>query len=140
MRQLGHAQGRNLNILKLDCEGCEWNVFDQLGQSGPGVLEQVDMLLVEVHLSLRLGVTVDRFLNFFELILERHEFRFVYLRANAGRSADRHIEDELERLGARGGICCYSMALVKSGSAAALSTSGPGPTGATSLYNKLVGG
>lgn len=46
IRLMGH-EGRKLDILRLDCEGCEWGVLKQLACSGESQL--VKQLMVEMH-------------------------------------------------------------------------------------------
>ena len=44
-RMAGVGDGR-IDVLKIDCEGCEWSVFEQLAA---GTLLRVDQLLIELH-------------------------------------------------------------------------------------------
>lgn len=44
MHQRGHAR---IDMLKVDCEGCEWAVFHQLNATG--ALAAIDQLLIELH-------------------------------------------------------------------------------------------
>jgi hypothetical protein len=46
IKLMGH-EGRKLDILRLDCEGCEWGVLKQLACSGESQL--VKQLMVEMH-------------------------------------------------------------------------------------------
>ena len=50
--ELTSSLGR-IDLLKIDCEGCEWAVFRQLQRAGS--LARVDQLLIELHLSDRRG-------------------------------------------------------------------------------------
>ena len=77
------------------------------------MLRRVDVLLIEIHLSGRLGASAVAFQVFYELIFERHGFKFAYLRANKGRHDDQNVERNLMTFGARHHICCYEMALVR---------------------------
>ena len=56
MKRLGH-EGRIIDVLMLDCEGCEWGVLNQLACRGDGVF--VNQLLVEVHFQKSLGLASD---------------------------------------------------------------------------------
>jgi Methyltransferase domain len=56
MTQLGHA-GRKLDVLALDCEGCEWGALRQLACSGESSL--VDQLFVEFHFQKNLGLATS---------------------------------------------------------------------------------
>lgn len=44
MQQRGHAR---IDMLKIDCEGCEWDVFQQLNATG--ALPAIDQLFIELH-------------------------------------------------------------------------------------------
>eukprot|EP00985_Skeletonema_marinoi_P014049 scaffold7038_cov100-Skeletonema_marinoi.AAC.5 len=49
--QMGHT-GRKIDVLRLDCEGCEWGVLKQLACSGES--ELVEQLMVEMHFQRRI--------------------------------------------------------------------------------------
>eukprot|EP01082_Thalassiosira_pseudonana_P003309 g2779.t1 g2779 contig12:785387-786361(-) len=49
--------GRKIDILRLDCEGCEWGVLKQLACSGESQL--VKQLMVEMHFQKNLGLATD---------------------------------------------------------------------------------
>eukprot|EP00956_Cyclotella_meneghiniana_P038916 scaffold162174_cov23-Cyclotella_meneghiniana.AAC.1 len=53
---MGH-EGRKLDILRLDCEGCEWGVLKQLACSGESQL--VKQLMVEMHFQSNLGLSSE---------------------------------------------------------------------------------
>ncbi|MCX8520488.1 MAG: FkbM family methyltransferase [Rhodoferax sp.] len=46
MAQRGHTR---IDLLKIDCEGCEWAVFDSLNATG--VLPSIDQLSIELHFA-----------------------------------------------------------------------------------------
>lgn len=50
-------EGRKIDILRLDCEGCEWGVLKQLACSGESQL--VKQLMVEMHFQKNLGLATD---------------------------------------------------------------------------------
>ena len=56
MKRLGH-EGRVIDVLMLDCEGCEWGVLNQLACRGDGAF--VNQLLVEAHFQKSLGLASD---------------------------------------------------------------------------------
>ena len=45
VRELGHA-GRQIDILKIDCEGCEWTLFRSLFSTSAAPIQRV---MIEVH-------------------------------------------------------------------------------------------
>lgn len=53
MERLGHT-GRSLDVLMMDCEGCEWGVLKQLACQGESSL--VEQLVVETHFQKNLGL------------------------------------------------------------------------------------
>jgi hypothetical protein len=53
MKRLGHVD-RKLDVLAMDCEGCEWGVISELACSGESAL--VDQLIVEFHFQKNLGL------------------------------------------------------------------------------------
>lgn len=53
---LGHTT-RQIDVLRLDCEGCEWGVLKQLACSMDS--EMVDQLMVEMHFQKALGIASD---------------------------------------------------------------------------------
>ena len=52
VRRLGHER-RPLRVLKVDCEGCEWDAFHQLSAAHLGrlsaLLSRVELLMLELH-------------------------------------------------------------------------------------------
>jgi hypothetical protein len=65
MDQLGHT-GRKLDVLMLDCEGCEWGVLRSMmcgydGHSkGPNRTNSVvDQIIVEMHFQKNLGILTE---------------------------------------------------------------------------------
>lgn len=55
-RMLGH-ENRQVDVLRLDCEGCEWGVLKQLACSEDS--RMVDQLMVEMHFQKNLGIATD---------------------------------------------------------------------------------
>ena len=55
-KRLGHTE-RKIDILRLDCEGCEWGALKELACSGESQL--VEQLMVEMHFQKNLGLATD---------------------------------------------------------------------------------
>ena len=77
------APGRRINVLKIDCEGCEWKEFAYLASRQPRLLERVDELQLELHLTPSLhglsGAAAARLVpRFFQHVMLEHGFRLHY--------------------------------------------------------------
>ena len=60
VRSLGHDE-RMIDVLKIDCEGCEWNVFPDIWKDLEKGVYRIGQILVEVH-----GTDFKRAAEFFE--------------------------------------------------------------------------
>jgi hypothetical protein len=58
MQELGH-HGRTIDVLKIDCEGCEWQTLPPLFDAIVAGRVKVDQLLVELHAVV--GRSVENF-------------------------------------------------------------------------------
>lgn len=116
--KLGHV-GRRLSILKIDCEGCEWGVFESLYHAklpfaGP------DQLLVEIHLSEESGIVtehdIDAISNFYSYLFHPHDnqpfARFTY-HDNPGMPDFRTISKPLLQAGLPDKDCCRELGFLK---------------------------
>mmetsp|Transcript_33744 Transcript_33744/g.73742 ORF Transcript_33744/g.73742 Transcript_33744/m.73742 type:complete len:361 (-) Transcript_33744:1262-2344(-) len=116
--RLGHTAQNSIKILKIDCEGCEWDVFYELAQNNPQALDGVNEVIIEVHQvqSLRMGTTADmvKFEAFFTFMFEKQGFKLWYHHQNKGARADRAVMPQLLQLGAVENICCYELGFVRS--------------------------
>ena len=114
--QLQHTD-RPVRILKLDCEGCEWDVFYQMSREHQHALDSVSMLLIEVHqvrtLQMKDVADLRKFQEFFEFIFERQGFRFFFHHRNYGGPPDIDVHPRLLALGAQPDTCCFEIGLVK---------------------------
>ena len=122
-----HAKpaGRQLRVLKIDCEGCEWEAFWEMAnawESGaPDPLDDVSVLLIEVHVLRALKMQTDAdvlmFSSFFRYVFLHHGFRLFYTHVNDGRASDRHhgAHPTMVAHGAHPKDCCYELALARPG-------------------------
>lgn len=83
-----HLEQRRIALLKLDAEGVEWSVFEQMQRNeGCATLALIDQILMEVHFVGGLprtdGATVYRYRRFMDFILGCG-FRLFYREHNAG--------------------------------------------------------
>ena len=44
-----YAKGGHVELIKMDCEGCEWGVFEDLAANHPDLLSRVAQLAIELH-------------------------------------------------------------------------------------------
>ena len=120
--RLGH-ESRRISVLKLDCEGCEWDTFSRLLEtsrvSGRSILDDVDVLLVELHPGLLLSTDSDlaKFGDFFHYVILQSGFRVWWQHPNSGGKDRpgvlRSFHPMLTALGLDPLVCCYELALVR---------------------------
>lgn len=107
-----------VDVLKIDCEGCEWEVFEALLAAKSSVLKKVDQLLLEVHMiddcrslvgwcALPPGkFSIGRLEAFVEYVCEVHSFEVAWRHLNpnvlwSNASFDHMLPPEVERGGTR---------------------------------------
>jgi hypothetical protein len=53
------APNQPIPILKMDCEGCEYRLYEPIMRYEPNFFERVDQLAIEIHLSKALGMSTN---------------------------------------------------------------------------------
>lgn len=105
MRELGHS-GRELTVLKVDCEGCEWNALPVV----PSTLwSKIDQMSLELHYSDGLMLdTTEQIHKAATLAGELHKQGFVKWRKDIreGWPWHRHLLPDLLAAGMPAGFCC----------------------------------
>ena len=113
--RLGHAH-RKLHVLKIDCEGCEWDVFDHLRRSQPALLSRVTLLLLELHLggtTFKMGTDGDvaRAASLYLHVFKQHGFCVYFHRINPVGEMFRDYHKVLLDAGAAAGRPSYEIGL-----------------------------
>ena len=99
MRRLGHG-GRRISLLKVDCEGCEWDAFHHLATRAPATLALVDEIYLELHLSLQMSTGDDlvKWASMYHLLVEQEGFRLWWVHPNGARAPGSKMHEALRRL------------------------------------------
>lgn len=72
-----------VDVLKIDCEGCEWSVFESFANSHSELLEKVGQLLVEVHIIKNdLLNDIQSVTSFVDHVFGKHGFRVAHRHLN----------------------------------------------------------
>ena len=99
-------------MLKIDCEGCEWDAFADIARRSPMLLASVRHLLLELHLTPRYGLRSASQLNhLMEHLVTHHGFRlFRRPRKNRGFPwARNETLPALRRAGLDPVACCTEL-------------------------------
>ena len=118
IQMLGHG-GRQLDILKMDCEGCEWGLISDLKQptllgSGP------NSLLLEVHLSAEFGIhsaadihTVAGLYDYLFQSKTSPPFERFFWHENPGWETHNTIIEPLLAAGMHNNSCCRELGFIR---------------------------
>lgn len=72
-------QHEHIDVLRLDCEGCEWSVFESLADSFPYLLRKVSQLIIKVNLHPTAGIQdLKPVVTFVDHVFWNHGFRIAY--------------------------------------------------------------
>lgn len=108
-------ESKVVDVLKIDCEGCEWTAFTQVARSNPNLLLRVRMIMIEIHAIQRYGLhrpwEVDRLLDF---LITHHGFRVYRSGLNKGWPGARNqIRHSLVQAGFPHMPCCWLLHLIR---------------------------
>lgn len=115
VNSLGHTD-TPIDILKIDCEGCEWDAFNFLSQNAPNVLVNVRTIAIEVHYVRERNVDsakdVAKIDTFYDHVITHHGFQPFYKHLNqGGRNWD--LVPELNVSGVIPNHCCYEFSMTR---------------------------
>lgn len=76
-------------MLKVDCEGCEWDAFHHLATQPSSLLRRVDAIYVELHLALQMATDADlvKWASMYDLLFAREGFKLWWMHENRARAA-----------------------------------------------------
>ena len=82
--RMGDA-GERIDVLKIDCEGCEWDAFSDLMRRRPRLLARVDQIVLELHLRVQFHLeSMDQLDRLFRHLFLDHGFRVFRAEPSAG--------------------------------------------------------
>jgi len=118
VRRLGHER-QALRVLKVDCEGCEWDALS----SHASFLSDVDLLMLELHFGgdrfkMATDADVARAGSLFASLFHRNGFCLYYYHMNPAGAGDfKDYHPVLQEAGAARGAPSYEVGLRKCGKA-----------------------
>jgi len=113
MFSLNSDSGRGPGFLTVDCEGCEWDSFEQIERETPGALDDTVLLTLELHVTPALRAPgPGQFAAFFRFLFSKG-FKVWYLHENRGVPSERGVVQELAAAGLTSDSPAYELGLVK---------------------------
>ena len=122
LRTIG-VLGRRIDVLKIDCEGCEWSTFTYLARRHPRLLCRVNQLNIELHVWKQGGLVRSADLpTLLSHIWVAHGFRAFRAVINNGLNPGDAVErrrhntsllDEVRRWGLDNSVCCHNLHLLR---------------------------
>lgn len=106
---------KSVSVLKIDCEGCEWQALRTVAETRPQLLDRVRLLLLELHVSSSMQMrSVESMRVVLRHLFVQHDFRVYAHRLNLGKMRDRFkVLKPLQRAGLDAEPCCYELHLMR---------------------------
>lgn len=120
IRKLGH-EDRLLTVLKMDCEGCEWDSLDILLREMPTFFNKINMLMLELHFVTTPTATeakkAQEISKMARVAEGLHNHRVYGFSINSDLSMQRFHDTvyypTLYNSGVQTGACCYEITYVR---------------------------
>jgi hypothetical protein len=105
-----------VDVLKIDCEGCEWNAIADVAKRAPNLFAQVQYLLLELHMTPRYSLHAPAPLNaLMSHLIDHHGFH-LFRKPHINRGfpwARNETLPALTRAGLNPIACCLELHLMK---------------------------
>lgn len=111
-----YVPGRRVNVLKIDCEGCEYEAFDYVVSRAPWLLCNISQVNIELHYSHRYHKLRDasQLTRLLTHLFDDHGFRIFKAGSNVGwKEEARTVHPELLRWGWPTYGCCHNVQLIR---------------------------
>ena len=115
MARAGRERDSSIDILKLDCEGCEWPLFRWLVAHRPSLLSRVRLLMIELHITPTFGFhNGSQLTSMMKHLVKAQGFELYRRRLNPGTKAvKKHVPSELVAAGFPAFPCCIELHFVR---------------------------